>query len=164
MSELIREMIHFRRHLDPEDHRDLDQIDLEKVKVFKAKYDKILKTAKREYEYESLSKYNKHSSIYTISYPIIRTIICCSCMTRGFHTRIALASAFCVYNKRKQHQEMTFRIDEGWKICATPLALLRLCVCKPPTSSKLWRLYSPKLRVACGSEMQYRRLIILSLY
>jgi len=59
MRDLIREMIHFRKSLDPEDSRDPDQIDPDKVKEFEARYDVILKTARSEYEYEPPTKYYK---------------------------------------------------------------------------------------------------------
>jgi hypothetical protein len=58
MRELIQEMIHFRNSLDPEDDRDPDQIDPDKVKALEAKYDEILAIAKDEYDYEPPSKYN----------------------------------------------------------------------------------------------------------
>lgn len=57
MQQLVREMIHFRKRLDPEDKRDPDEIDPDKVKEFEHRYDEILNLAKQEYEYEPPNKY-----------------------------------------------------------------------------------------------------------
>jgi hypothetical protein len=57
MRELIREMIHFRNGLDPEDGRNPDEVDPERVKELEARYDEILGIAEREYEYEPPNKY-----------------------------------------------------------------------------------------------------------
>ena len=59
MLNLMREMIHWRKHLDPEDKRNPDEIDPDRVAGFEASYDDILKQAKEEYEYEPPGKYNK---------------------------------------------------------------------------------------------------------
>jgi hypothetical protein len=57
MRELIREMIHFRNGLNPDDNRNPDEADPEKVKSFEARFDEILKLAEEEYEYEPPGKY-----------------------------------------------------------------------------------------------------------
>ena len=57
MRELIREMIHFRKHLDTGDGRNPDEIDPLRVKELEAKYDKLLELAKTEYEFEPASDY-----------------------------------------------------------------------------------------------------------
>jgi len=57
MLRLIKEMIHFRKRLDPNDKRDPDEINPEKVAEFESRYDEILKLAKEEYEYEPPTKY-----------------------------------------------------------------------------------------------------------
>jgi len=54
MRELIREMIHYVNGLEEN-----DIIEPEKVKTFEIKYQKILNTAKEEYEYEPPTKYYK---------------------------------------------------------------------------------------------------------
>jgi hypothetical protein len=59
MRDLIREMIHFRKHLDPEDKRNPNEIAPDIVKSFELRYDEILEVARKEYEYEPPSKYNK---------------------------------------------------------------------------------------------------------
>ena len=57
MREFLREMIHFRNGLDPDDERDPNQIDPDRVADFERRYDEILGIAQREYEYEPPKKY-----------------------------------------------------------------------------------------------------------
>lgn len=59
MRELIREMIHFRNGLAPDEKRNPDEVDPERVMRFEAKFDEILNLAGEEYEYEPPSKYYK---------------------------------------------------------------------------------------------------------
>jgi hypothetical protein len=59
MRGLLQEMIHFWKNLDPEDKRDPDKIDPDRVAEFETRYDQILDLARKEYEYEPPSKYNK---------------------------------------------------------------------------------------------------------
>ena len=56
MRELIREMIHFRKGL-PDDGKNPDESDPDKVKWFERRYDDILDLAESEYEDEPPSKY-----------------------------------------------------------------------------------------------------------
>jgi hypothetical protein len=56
MRELIREMIHFRKGL-PDDGKNPDETDPDKVNEFEKRYDKILELAEKEYGYEPPSKY-----------------------------------------------------------------------------------------------------------
>jgi len=113
MHELIREMIHFRKHLDPEDNRDPDKIDPDKVKAFETKYDEILETAKREYEYEPPGKYYKEGfNLYLrlFAYKVNHLLF--------LHDRRVpwtnnLAERLLRILKRKAKQMMTFRSDEG---------------------------------------------------
>ena len=57
MRELIREMIHFRNGLAPDEKRNPDEVDSVRVAGFEAKYDEILNLANDEYEYEPPGKY-----------------------------------------------------------------------------------------------------------
>jgi hypothetical protein len=57
MRELIREMIHFRNGLAPDEGRNPDEVDPEKVIKFEASFDEILKLAEEEYAYEPPTKY-----------------------------------------------------------------------------------------------------------
>ena len=56
MRELIREMIHFRKGL-PDDGKNPDEADPDKVREFEKRYDEILQLAEKEYEYEPPTKY-----------------------------------------------------------------------------------------------------------
>ena len=56
MRELVREMIHFRKGL-PDDGKNPDEADPEKVKEFEKRYDEILELAEKEYGDEPPSKY-----------------------------------------------------------------------------------------------------------
>jgi len=56
MQELIREMIHFRKGL-PDDGKNPNESDPDKVKGFEKRYGEILELAEKEYEYEPPSKY-----------------------------------------------------------------------------------------------------------
>ncbi|MCL1896523.1 MAG: transposase [Clostridiales bacterium] len=57
MRGLVKEMIHFRNGLDPDDGRDPNEAYPKEVEKFEERYDEILKLAKEEYEYEPPSKY-----------------------------------------------------------------------------------------------------------
>jgi hypothetical protein len=59
MRELIREMIHFRKHLDTGDGRNPDEIAPQKVTELVRRYDETLDIAKSEYEYELPNIYYK---------------------------------------------------------------------------------------------------------
>jgi hypothetical protein len=59
MQGLIREMLHFRNSLAPDESRNPDEVDPEKVMGFEARYDEILGLAGDEYEYEPPTKYYK---------------------------------------------------------------------------------------------------------
>jgi len=113
MRELVREMIHFRKHLDPEDHRDPDQIDPDKVKDFEARYDKILGFAKQEYDYEPPSKYYKEGfNLYKKLYDY-RDNHLLFLHDRSVPYTNSLSERLLRVFKRKQHQVMTFRSDGG---------------------------------------------------
>jgi hypothetical protein len=60
MRILIQEMIHFRKHLDPKESKNPNEIDPQKVADFDKRYDEILEIAKAEYEYEPPSEYYKN--------------------------------------------------------------------------------------------------------
>lgn len=109
MRDLIREMIHFRKHLDPDDKRNPDEIDPVKVDEFIARYDMILKLAGEEYEYEPPSKYYKDGyNLYLRmdQYKVAHQLFL-------HDRRVPYSNSLCerllrIY-KRKQHQVMAFR-------------------------------------------------------
>jgi len=113
MRELIREMIHFRNCLDPDDDRDPDVIDPAGVREFETKYDEILDIAKGEYEYEPPSKY------YRDGYNLYKRLSEYKCNHLLFlHDRRVphnnnLSERLLRIFKRKQHQAMTFRSFDG---------------------------------------------------
>ena len=109
MRELVREMIHFRKHLDPKDKRNPDEIDPGRVAGFESRYDEILALAREEYGYELPSKYYKKGyNLYARmeKYKAAHLLF--------LHDRnVPYSNSRCerllrVY-KRKQHQVMAFR-------------------------------------------------------
>ena len=56
MRELIQEMVHYRNTLD-----DSTEPDEEAVKEYERRYDEVLETAEKEYEYEPPSPYYRDS-------------------------------------------------------------------------------------------------------
>ena len=113
MRALIRKMIHFRKHLDPDDERDPDQIDPDRVALFEAAYDEILHLARDEYEYEPPSKYYKEG------YNLYKRLVAFKDDNLLFlHDRRVpwtnnLAERLLRILKRKYKQMMTFRSDGG---------------------------------------------------
>ena len=113
MSGLLREMIHFRKHLDPEDHRNPDQIDSAKVKEFEAGFDDILSLAKQEYEYEPPSKYYRDGFNLFKKFFEYRDNHLLFLHDRRVPYSNSLSERLLRVYKRKQHQVMTFRSDGG---------------------------------------------------
>ena len=113
MRELLREMIHFRNGLDPDDERDPDQIDPDKVAEFEARYDEILSKAKGEYEYEPPSKF------YVDGFNLYKKLLNYNAEHLLFlHDRRVphnnnLSERLLRVFKRKQLQMMTFRSYGG---------------------------------------------------
>jgi len=109
MRDLVREMIHFRKHLDPEDGRDPDKIDPVRVAAFEARYDELLRLAKEEYEYVPPSKYYmkgynlyKRMDEYKASHLLFLH-------DRRVPYSNSLSERLLRIYKRKQHQVMAFR-------------------------------------------------------
>jgi len=113
MRELIREMIHFRNSLNPDDGRNPDEVDPDKVHNFEIRFDEILKLAEEEYEYEPPSKY------YLEGFNLFRKMR----RYRDNHLLFLhdirvpptnnLSERLLRILKRKQAQTMTFRSFEG---------------------------------------------------
>lgn len=113
MRELIREMIHYRNSLDPDDGRNPDEADPEKVAKYEARFDEILQLAEEEYAYEPPSKYyldgfnlfkklRKYRDNHLLFLHDIRVP-----PTNNISERLLRIL------KRKQAQAMTFRSFEG---------------------------------------------------
>ena len=119
MQLLLREMIHFRKHLDPEDSRNPDEIDPGKVAGFEASYDEILRQAKKEYEYEPLGKYSyrKGYNLY-LRLERLKAEHLLFLHDRNVPYSNSLAERMARVFKRKQHQVMAFRSFDGLdKLC-----------------------------------------------
>jgi hypothetical protein len=113
MRELIREMIHFRNGLDPNDERNPNQIDPEKYAAFETRYDDILNLAKQEYEFEPPGRYyrdgfNLHRRMLKYKESHLLFLL----DRRVPHSNSLSERLLRIY-KRKQHQVMTFRSFEG---------------------------------------------------
>ena len=109
MRGLIREMIHFRNSLDPDDDRDPDVIDPDKVAAFEAQYDEILKLAKDEYEYEPPGKYYRDGfNLYKRLFKYKGSHFLFLYDRRVPHNNNLAERLLRIY-KRKQQQVMTFR-------------------------------------------------------
>jgi len=113
MRELLRETIHFRNSLDPDDGRDPDQIDPDSVAGFEARYDEILGLAEEEYGYEPPNKYyvdgfnlSKKLRNYKAEHLLF---LHDGRVPHNNNLSERLLRAF----KRKQAQMMTFRSDGG---------------------------------------------------
>ena len=113
MRELILEMIHFRKGLNPDDDRDPDQIDPDRVREYEARYDEILEIAQDEYEYEPPSKYYKDGyNLYKrmLKYKAEHLLFLHD--RRVNHSNSRSERLLRIY-KRKQHQVMSFRSFTG---------------------------------------------------
>jgi len=113
MRELLREMIHFRNSLDPDDDRDPDKIDPIKVAGFEARYDEILCLAQKEYEYEPPSKYYVEGFNLYKKLRNYRAEHLLFLHDRRVPHNNNLSERLLRVFKRKQAQMMTFRSDNG---------------------------------------------------
>ena len=125
MRQLINEMIHFKKGLDPEDNRNPDEIGPEKVAGFETRYDEILNLAADEYEYEppnmkyypeafNLFKRMKEYKKYHLLFLHDKNIE----PTNNLSERLLLIF------KRKQHQVMSFRSLEGLSFVCDSLGVI----------------------------------------
>ena len=122
MRKLIQEMIHFWKMLDPEDDRDPDKIDLDKVAEFERQYEEILEKAKEEYDYEPPSKYYKDGfNLFSrmLKYKDSHLLF--------LHNKYVpptnnLSERLLRLIKQKCHQVMTFRSFEGLEYFCSALS------------------------------------------
>ena len=113
MRDLVREMIHFRKSLDPEDGRNPDQIDPDRVKEFEARYDRILETAKEEYEYVPPTNYYKNGfNLYKRLFAFKDNHLL-FLRNKNVPWTNNLSERQLRKVKRKARQVMAFRSDEG---------------------------------------------------
>jgi len=124
MRGLIREMIHFRKHLDPEDKRDPDKIDPDRVRSLIERYDEILEIARSEYEYEPPTKYYKDGfNLYLRMKKYKDEHLLFLHDRRVPHTNSLAERLLRVY-KRKQHQVMCFRSFGGLETLCDTLGVI----------------------------------------
>jgi len=129
MQRLIREMIRFRKHLDPEDGRNPDEIDPGMVEKFEAEYDGILEKARAEYEYEPASDYYKDGFNLSLRMAKYRSAHLLFLHDIRVDWTNNLAERHARVFKRKQHQATVFRSFEGFAmVCNTSgvLATMRI--------------------------------------
>jgi hypothetical protein len=128
MRDLIREMIHFRKHLDPKDKRNPDEIDPNRVKALEKRYDEILDLAKEEYEYDPPSKYNLDGfNLYKRLHKYKANHLLFLHDWRVPYTN-SLSERLLRIIKRKQHQVMSFRSFGGLEYlcnCLGTIATMR---------------------------------------
>ena len=124
MRELIQEMIHFRKHLDTGDGRNPDEIDPDRVKELEAKYDKLLEVAKTEYEYEPPSDYYKDGYNLYLKMAKYKNEHLLFLHDHRVPWTNSLAERKLRLYKRKQHQVMSFRSDEGLEAFCNTLGVL----------------------------------------
>lgn len=123
MRALIQEMIHYRNSLEPEEDPDAD-----KVKEFEDRFDRILSTAKDEYDYEPPTKYYKEGFNLSVRLHEYKE----SCLLFLHDKRVPadnnLAERLGRVFKRKLKQVMTFRSFDSLVYlcqCLTVMATLR---------------------------------------
>ena len=113
MRDLLREMIHFRKNLDPEDKRNPDEIDPGGVKALELRYDKILELANEEYDNEPPSKYNMDGFNLYERLRKYKANHLLFLHDRRVPYSNSLAERLLRVIKRKQHQVMCFRSFGG---------------------------------------------------
>lgn len=124
MRELIREIIHFRKHLDPEDARNPDEIDPEKVGALVARYDEILSAAKAEYEYEPPSRYYRDGFNLCKRMAEYRDNHLLFLYDRRVPYSNSLSERLLRIYKRKEHQMMGFRSFGGLECLCNALGVV----------------------------------------
>lgn len=108
MRDLIREMIHCRNSLDSDENPNPDEIE-----AFENRYKEILKTAKKEYEYEPPSRYYKEGYNLYLKLDKYMTNHLVFLHDKRVPADNNLAERLLRGFKRKQKQAMTFRSFES---------------------------------------------------
>ena len=127
MRELVQEMIHFWNSLPPNDDRNPDQINPDKVEEFESRYDEILGQAKEEYDYEPPVKYYKDGFNLFSRMLEYRDSHLLFLHNKYVPPTNNLSERLLRLIKRKLHQVMTFRSFEGLENFCTALgSILKL--------------------------------------
>ena len=130
MRQLINEMIRFKNTLDPDDFRNPDQIEPDKVEAYEVRYDEILKTAKDEYEYEPPTKYYPEGfNLYKrlVKYKPNHLLFLYS---KDVEPTNNLSERLLRIFKRKQQQVMAFRSWGGLDSLCASLGVIATFRCK----------------------------------
>ena len=126
MRDLLREMIHYRNSLDPEE--DLDPV---KVAGFEERFGQILDIADQEYDYEPPSKYYKDGFNLKKRLREFREAHLLFLHDKNIPTDNNLAERLLRVFKRKQRQVMSFRSFSTLDyLCQSLTMLAQLCSCK----------------------------------
>ena len=126
MQALIREMIHFRKHLDPEDARNPDEINPDRVRELEARYDEIINLAKNEYEYEPPSKYYKDGFNLYKRMEEYKSNHLLFLHDRRVPYSNSLSERLLRIVKRKLHQVMCFRSFGGFEALCNCLGTIEM--------------------------------------
>jgi len=124
MRQLINEMIHFKNALPPDDNRNPNQIEPDKVKSFEDRYDEILKLAETEYEYEPPSKYYPEGfNLYKrlMKYKLNHLLFL---YRKDVEPTNNLSERLLRVFKRKQQQVMAFRSWDGLDFLCDSLGVI----------------------------------------
>jgi len=124
MLKLIQEMIHFKNSLNPEDDRDPDEIDPDRVAAFESRYDEILDLAKKEYEYEPPTKYYVDGFNLYKKLSNFREYHLLFLHDRRVPATNNLSERLLRVIKRKQAQSMTFRSFESLDFLCQSLGVI----------------------------------------
>ena len=119
MRELLREMIHYRNSLKPDE--DLDPI---KVKAFEERFRQILDIADLEYEYEPPSKYYMDGFNLKERLREFREAHLLFLHDKNVPADNSLAERLLRIFKRKQHQVMSFRSFKSLEYLCQSLTML----------------------------------------
>ena len=124
MRELIREMIHFRKHLDLEDNEHPNEVAPEKVAEFDKRYDELLEMARKEYEYEPPSEYYKKGINLSKRMKEYKANHLLFLYDGRVPYTNSLSERLLRIFKRKEHQVMTFRSFEGLENLCDALSII----------------------------------------
>jgi len=124
MRQLINEMISWKRNLDPNDNRNPDQIDPDKVAAFETRYDDILNLAAKEYEYEPPSKYYPEGFNLSKRLRDYRANHLLFLHDKNVDPTNNLSERLLRNFKRKQHQLISFRSHEGLTFACDSLGVV----------------------------------------
>lgn len=119
MRELLREMIHYRNSLEPDE--DLDPV---KVKAFEERFGQILDIADEEYEYEPPNKYYMEGFNLKERLREFKEAHLLFLHDKNVPTNNNLAERLLRIFKRKQRQVMSFRSFESLNYLCQSLTML----------------------------------------